>query len=128
MMMKLTNCQISMSIDLKKNRIRVHKNSLRAMGDPLYIRLLFSTSSEAIVILKRDKAVPNGQEIKVLFDKPDSSGCFDIYSKELIMRIQNQFSGLNKKRLYNLKGFLIPGGGGVYFPLSSLTPEEETNV
>lgn len=120
--------QISMAIDLKKNRLRIHKQTLRLLGSPPYIQLLFSTKREAIVILKRESAVPNGQEIKVVFDKPDTSGTFDIYCKELITRIRKQFSGLNSRGLYRLTGFEIPEEGGVCFPLGSLILTEDHHV
>ena len=127
-MENLLDNQISMAIDLKKYRIRVHKPTLHALGDPPYVQLLFSTKRESIVILKKDSQVPFGQEIKVVFDKPGNSGCFDIYSKELIIRIQKQFSGLNKSGLYRLIGFEVPEEGGVYFPLSALMQPEEKHA
>lgn len=120
-----TNNQISMSIDVKKNRIRVHKQTLHALGDPPYVQLLFSPKQESIVVLKCDKKVPNGQEIRVTFDKPGSGGCFDIYSKELIARMRRQFSGFDQKGLYRLMGFVVPDEGGVCFPLSIFTSLED---
>ncbi len=123
-----TNEQISMAIDLKKYRLRVHKQTLRLLGCPHYVQLLLSTKRDAIVILSKDSMVPNGMEIKVVFDKKDTSGTFDIYCKELIIRIQEQFSGLASKGLYRLTGFEIPEEGGVCFPLRTLTMTEEPHV
>ena len=119
---------ISMAIDLKKYRLRVHKQTLRLLGCPHYVQLLLSTKRDAIVILPIDSAIPNGMEIKVVFDKKDTSGTFDIYCKELITRIQEQFSGLDNKGLYRLTGFEIPEAGGVCFPLRTLTMTEEPHV
>ncbi len=127
-MEKQTSEQISMSIDLKKNRLRVHKQTLRLIGSPPYVQLLFSARRKAIVILSRASTVPNGQEIKVVFDKPDTSGTFDIYSKELVSRIRKQFDGLDETCLYRLTGFEIPEENGVCFPLSTLTHTEEPHV
>ena len=120
--------QISMAIDLKKNRLRIHKQTLRLMGSPPYIQLLFSTTRDAIVVLPREKAVPGGQEIRVVFDKPDATGTFDIYCKELITRIRQQFEGLDSRGLYRLSGFEIPEEGGVCFPLGSLLLTEDPHV
>lgn len=119
---------ISMAIDLKKYRLRVHKQTLRLLGCPHYVQLLLSTKRDAIVILPIDSIIPNGMEIKVVFDKKDTSGTFDIYCKELITRIQEQFSGLDNKGLYRLTGFEIPEVGGVCFPLRTLTMTEDPHV
>lgn len=119
---------ISMAIDLKKYRLRVHKQTLRLLGCPHYVQLLLSTKRDAIVILRKEAMVPNGMEIKVIFDKKDTSGTFDIYCKELIIRIREQFSGLDNKGLYRLTGFEIPEAGGVCFPLRTLTLTEEPHV
>ena len=120
--------QISMAIDLKKHRLRVHKQTLRLLGSPPYVQLLFSTKMEAIVILARKTAVPGGQEIKVVFDKNSNAGTFDIYSKELISRIQEQYAGLNDRVLYRLIGYELKEESGVCFPLSTLIRTEEPHV
>ncbi len=120
--------RITMSIDLKKYRIRVHKQTLKALGSPSFVQLLFSPRRNAIVILSCEKQTPSGQEIPVQFDKPDSSGTFDIYCKELITRIQIEFNGLNHEGLYHLSGFLLPEGNGVCFPLNTLSRVETANV
>ena len=122
------NSQISMAIDLKKNRLRVHKQTLRFLGDPPYVQLLFSPKRKEIAILKCDKKMPNGQEIRVAFDKPGTGGCFDIYSKELITRIRKQFTGLDQKGLYRLIGFVVSDENGVCFPLSALSRLEDGHV
>ena len=127
-MENLLYSQLRLSIDLKKNRIRIHKQTLRFLEDPPYIQLLFSPRRQAIVVLRRDRKVPNGQEIPVVFDKPDPSGTFDIYSKELIHRIRGQFPGLDRAGLYRLSGFGIPEDGGVLFPLSTLSRAEDAHV
>ena len=123
-----TSEMITMAIDLKKYRLRVHKQTLRLLGSPRYVQLLLSTRRDAIVILSRESAVPGGLEIKVVFDKKDTAGTFDIYCKELITRIRDQFSGLDSKGLYRLTGFEIPEEGGVCFPLRTLTMTEEPHV
>ena len=119
---------ITMAIDMKKYRLRVHKQTLRLLGSPPFVQLLFSTTRKAIVILSRPTIVPNGQEIRVTFDKPDTSGTFDIYSKELISRIKKQFPELDGKGLYRLTGFEIPDECGVCFPLSTLSKTEASHV
>ena len=103
-----------MAIDLKKNRLRIHRPTLRIMGSPPFIKLLFSRDHNAIAVVSCDEGdIPRIKEVRVIYDLRDNTHTFDIYSKELITRIQDQFTGLNSKGLYRLTGFEIPEEGGV---------------
>lgn len=119
---------IILAIDLKKYRLRIHKATLRQLGSPPYVKLLFSPKQKAIAVMKCEEQLPNGQEIIVTFDKPDTSGTFDIYSKELITRLRKEFGGLDRKGLYRLKGYAIPEEDCVCFPLSTMSRAEELHV
>ena len=122
-----TSSQIIMSIDVKKNRLRIHKSTLHALGNPPFLQLLLSPKRDSIVLLKREQKVPNGQEIRVVFEMGKSSRSFDIYSKELMDRIRKQFSGLDQRGLYRLTGFEVPEESGVCFPLSTLSRQREAS-
>lgn len=50
MMSRENLCQPILSIDLKKSLIRIHRNTLRLLGDPDYIQLLINPNSKAGVI------------------------------------------------------------------------------
>ena len=41
-----------LSIDLKKNRIRIHKRTLHLLGNPEYIQLLVNPDDRTIAIMK----------------------------------------------------------------------------
>ena len=120
--------KVILSIDLKKYRLRVHKQTLRLLDSPPFVQLLFSPKHNAIVVLKSEKKTVGGQEIPVVYDKPNSAGTFDIYSKELITRIRNEFGGLDREGLYHLNGYRMTEEGGVCFPLSSLMPAEDNHA
>ncbi len=122
------NPKISMAIDAKKNRLRIHQATLKILANPPFLQLLFSPRRHAIVVLKRDRRVPNGQEIRVVLDHKNRPGSCDIYSKELIERIRQQFSGMDQESLYRLTGFEVPEESGVCFPLSTLTRQEDAYV
>ena len=127
-MTETTDPNITMAIDMKKYRLRIHKQTLKLLGSPFFVQLLISPKSRVLVILRCEKEAPGGQEIPVTFDKPNSSGTFDIYSKELITRIQKEFGGLDLPGLYRLEGFPVPEKNGVCFPLSTLRFMEDPHV
>ena len=119
---------ITMAIDLKKNRLRIHKSTLRLMNSPEFVKLLFSRDRNAIGIVKSKSEIPRAEEIRVIYDKPNETGTFDIYSKYLVSLIRLAFSGLDQTGLYRLKGYSVPEENGVYFPLSTLTRAEDSHV
>lgn len=120
--------EITMAIDLKKNRLRIHKSTLRLMGAPEFVSLLFSRERNAIGVIKSKSEIPKAVEIRVIYDKPNDTGTFDIYSKTLVSLIRMAFDGLDRTGLYRLKGYAVPEDKGVYFPLSTLTRAEDGHV
>lgn len=50
MMSRENLCQPILSIDLKKSLIRIHRNTLRLLGDPDYIQLMINPNSKMIAI------------------------------------------------------------------------------
>ena len=116
--------EITMAIDLKKNRLRIHKSTLRLIGSPEFVKLLFSRERNAIGVIASKSDIPKAEEIRVIYDKPNDTGTFDIYSKYLVSVIRTAFRGLDRTGLYRLKGFPVPEDNGVYFPLSTLTRAE----
>jgi len=122
-----TDTKISMSIDLKKNRLRVHSQTLKLLGSPEFVQLLISPSKRAIIVQAKSERETGGQEIPVVFGKPPQ-GCFEIYSKELICRIRKHFPVLDKKGLYRLDGSYMEENESVCFPLSTLRGPEEEHV
>lgn len=127
-MSEIPDSRIILAIDLKKNRLRVHRTALKQLGSPAYVQLLVSPRDNAIIIMGCEKHLPGGQEIKVVFDKPGPAGTFDIYSKELISRLKKQFSGLDRKELYRLSGYYRDEDKYVCFPLSTLSRTEEAHA
>lgn len=127
-MSEIQDSRIILAIDLKKDRLRVHRAALKLLGSPAYVQLLVSPKDNAIIIMGCEQHLPGGQEIKVVFDKPSPSGTFDIYSKELISRLKKQFTGLNGKGLYRLSGIYQSEEGYVCFPLATLSRAEETHA
>lgn len=78
---------VSISIDLKKDRIRIHRATLYKLGNPKLIQLLLS--SECKVAIKAvDHKVPGGQEIEVNLEKLPADFSFEVYSGLLIERMR----------------------------------------
>ena len=112
---------ITMSIDMKKYRIRIHRNTLHALQDPDYIQLLLHPDIPAVLVRRPQKDEPFGQTEKVTFDKPGSSGTFELFSKELIQRIQRRYPALKTGEVYRLTGRYRTDLRAACFPLQTDT-------
>ena len=112
-----TSQEVSITVDLKKFRFRVHRRTLRALGDPSAVQLMFDPDKKAIMLFAAQNSTAFGQEEKVVFDKPGNDGTFQLYSMGLIRKIQAIVSGLEDETTYYLSGRLIASLNAAYFPL-----------
>ena len=120
----MTDERITIALDLKKNRIRIHKSTLRMLGEPKRVQLLLNPEKKAIIISCPARAMPESQDEKVMFDKPGSDGSFQLYSLELIRRIRALCPELENYRLYHVTGKYIPGMNAAYFRMEDSRPAE----
>lgn len=120
---------ITMSIDMKKYRIRIHRNTLHALQDPDYIQLLLHPDIPAVLVRRPQQDEPFGQTEKVTFDKPGNSGTFELFSKELILRIQRRYPALKSGEVYRLTGRYRSDLRAACFPLQTdLRPQNPDEV
>ena len=78
---------VTISIDLKKDRIRIHRTTLYKLGNPKLIQLLLSPECK-VAIKAVERKVPGGQEIEVNLDKLPPEISFEVYSGLLIERMR----------------------------------------
>lgn len=92
----------TLSIDMKKNRIRIHRNTLYLLGSPKYIQLLVNPVKELMVIMPGLKDDPLAHLVKEhqLID----NNCFELNSKELIKSLRQVNEMFEDKNLYKLCG------------------------
>lgn len=57
--------EVSIALDMKKNRIRIHKPTVHMLGDPKLIQLLFDPEDIVVAIVCPESEVPGGQEIRI---------------------------------------------------------------
>jgi hypothetical protein len=108
------------SIDLKKFRIRVHKESLHLIGNPKYIQFLINISSRLVAIRAVDKEQIHLQTYRVDQTRMESDFSFEIYSRLLLERLCREFDCLNMGNSYRLTGTAIQSERIVVFPLDSI--------
>jgi hypothetical protein len=112
-MEKNTDSLLSISIDLKKNRIRIHRSTLQAIGSPSHILLLVNPEENSLAILPCQSSEPKSHHIQWL-EKKKQNSC-EIYSKSLIANLLNICSTWEENKLYLLYGEIISEKGAVRF-------------
>lgn len=115
-----SNLVAQISIDLKKFRIRVHKESLHLIGDPKYIQFLVNINSRLVAIRAVEKEQVDLQTHRVDQTRMESDFSFEIYSRPFIERLCKEFDCFNEGNSYRLTGTAIQTEQIAVFPLDSL--------
>ena len=80
----MTNKQsVSITIDIKNNRIRIHKLGLHLLQDPKHIQILVNPTKRKLAIKPATKDTPHMQTIKIENKALPSDNCVEIYSASL---------------------------------------------
>lgn len=94
-------------VDLKKYRIRIHKNTLRSIGTPDYVLLLVNPEERTLAILRSDRSDPRAHHLNMaLFENNRSS--FEMYSRSLVKKLRDVCSSWQDNQSYRLYGEIIP--------------------
>lgn len=101
-------------IDCPRNRIRIHRNGLRLLGDPDYIILMVNPANLTFAILPSTKlhiahAVHRGKIAR--------SQCFELYSKPFIRQLCHVCPGWNGTERFRVAGEYIREENVIRFDL-----------
>ena len=91
-------------IDLKKNRIRIHKLTLHMLGDPEYIQLLVNPKSSMIAVRKSVRRDYLAHRVRTCGS--DSHYCCELYSTELLQALRVTNVNLAENQSYRIYGAL----------------------
>lgn len=108
-----------MSIDFKKNRIRVHRTVLHTLGDPKYIQLLVHPTEMVVAIRRVDKPL-SGEPVHKVIDDRARDFSHEIYSRSFLLTLAEIIPGIDTKYLYRMTGAVIPAQQMAVFSLKTL--------
>lgn len=105
----------SIMIDLKKYRIRIHKNTLSSIGTPDNILLLINPIERTLAIQCSNSFEPMALRIsKISLTKRKS---YELYSRSLVKNILDICINWQDNQSYRLYGKTISNGGVALFHL-----------
>lgn len=111
---------LSIAIDPRKHRIRIHKSTIHALGDPKWIQLLFNAEDLILVIRAASQRKAGGHEIRI---RPCEicGQDFELHSSLLIDHIMSRCNLTDDDNTYRLTGSYSGSSQAVFFPFSTMT-------
>lgn len=116
-----SNTSTSVSIDLKKSRIRIFKTTIHALGDPKYIQLLVNPKNKTVAIRSVEKETAGDQAHRVRLVSRDS---YEIYSTPFVSKLYEIVGGLDPQYSYRMVGEIVPSQKLAVFSLNTLVRNE----
>lgn len=114
----MTETNISISIDLKKYRLRIHRSTLNALSVPQYVQLMINPEEMVIAIWGTDKAIAESH--KVNLSQLNMYNSYELYSKMLMSELRAIVPNLDKGKSYRLYGRKVAGENVALFPMTSI--------
>ncbi len=109
---------ISLTIDVKKNRLRILKPTMRLLGNPTMVQLLYHPQNKVILVRAAKEQTPGGQELFIHLSKP--GGDYEIYSMTFVQKIRKAFPEMQERCSYRLHGTAVEKECMVSFSMSTL--------
>lgn len=107
----------SILVDMRKNRIRIHKNTLHALGTPDFVMLIVNPKKFTLGIKRSmldDKLALRIRKNTI------SNGC-ELYSKLLMAALRKLCPDWNEKYSYRLEGEVIAEESMAVFSMKEFT-------
>lgn len=112
----MTDGKPAILVDLKKYRIRIHRNTLRSIGNPDHVLLLVNPEERTLAILRCEHSDPRAHRITAA--SLEDRKTVELYSRSLIKSLRDVCSGWQDSTTYRLYGEIIPHEGMARFHMS----------
>lgn len=119
---------MTMSVDLKKFCIRVHKPCYRMLGEPRYIQLLVNPKDMVVAIRGVEKALSHDSIHKINEKRMLSGNSYEIYSRTFVRKLCEIADGIDEGFSYKLSGEGFPDKKTVVFYLKTLQKTDRHGV
>lgn len=107
-------------IDLKKNRIRIHRCTLQMIGNPEYIQLLINPEEKKIAVKRSTRNDRPSYRMHI-----NSPECCELYSTYFMEKLMSVGTHLETNQSYRLYGKISAKDGIAFFSLNESIPIEE---
>lgn len=110
-------------IDLKKNRIRIHKATLHMIGDPAFINLLVNPKEKLIAIKK--SSAKDKSALRIRSNQLNDGNCVEFGCRDLLLLLKDIDDSWKINSSYRIYGKYNKGEALAQFSLKDSIPTEE---
>ncbi|MBP6491535.1 MAG: hypothetical protein KA282_01060 [Clostridia bacterium] len=118
----------NLTIDLRRNRFRIHQDTIHNLGDPAYIQFLINPEDGFIAILGSEKPLAGGTANKVTLYNASRSKSAEFYSSNLMNSIFKIFGSLDFRFSYRLTGEIDQVNRVAYYSMQTLQRVERRTL
>lgn len=119
----MNKLQPTLCIDLKKNRIRIHKATLHMLGNPEYIQILINPDRHMLALRKSERS--DFASHRVSIRSIDSKYYYELHSLAFLQKLRNGNSGLENNQSYRIYGDFNPKAGIARFSMNNCIPVDD---
>ncbi|MBQ7504706.1 MAG: hypothetical protein IJT79_05245 [Ruminococcus sp.] len=116
----MEDTHVTLSVDMKKHRIRLHKVTYRLIGQPKYIQLLVNPNAKAVAVRAVEKMSKDNQAYRINKVKMESDHSFEIYSRSFCEKLWELTEGLESGYSYRMNGKVFLSQNTAVFSLKTL--------
>ena len=113
-------CKTTIGVDVARNRIRINRSTLRAIGNPRFVQLLVNTESRVVAIRATDKDEAREQTYKIPRSIANTDYPAVITSQSFMTLLKEAFPSLIPKNSYQLSGIIIPSERITLFSIDTM--------
>jgi len=110
--------EVYISLDFKKHRIRIYKQTISQLGNPNYVHLLIDPNRMQIGLIGSSVRTHDAHKVNLEKLGPDNS--YELYSKHLIDNIHGIYPDVDPRYSYRLVGQMIRGRSLAVFGLNTM--------
>lgn len=103
----------SILVDLAKDRIRIHRITLNALGNPDYILLIVNPAEKSLGIMRGEKGDAGVHKVRY-----SGRNCYELYSKALTQKFRQVCTDWVETGRYRMTGTVIFGEQVAKFPMN----------
>lgn len=111
----------TITVDFKKNRIRIFKSTIHRLGDPKYIQLLVNPTHQEFGIRFLEQDFKDAQTHKVNLKSLHGEGSYELYSRSFVLKLHELLGDVDTSFSYRLTGKVIVSKQTALFHISTLT-------
>ncbi len=117
------NNQPSLCIDLKKNRIRIHKGTMHLLGNPEYIQILVNPDRHMLALRKSKRTDHAAHRVSIC--SVDSKYYYELYSLTFLQKLRKGNTSLENNQTYRIYGEFSPKEGIAQFSMNDCIPVDD---